>query len=230
DKMANECNACKKTGIDLKKCSKCQTTLYCSRDCQKADWKSHKKVCNSNAQNHLPDKIGCFDVTHNDGLKISPPVALMGPSTNRTPVSMNASGSTTVRRRTSDYVKFDGLAEAGSVQGGATDPESSFRRFLQAVEAKPELLPPWWDDTKKEACVQLGRSGDAWSHLRRAVEKAEVVEHYGDTSFAMQLRLFGEQVFGHTPGTFGNGAQVIEGMMRMEVPSDLVWSRAHLGF
>ncbi|KAK8084713.1 hypothetical protein PG997_005984 [Apiospora hydei] len=214
--MANECNTCKKTGIDLKKCSKCQTTLYCSRDCQKADWKSHKKSPPRGLDGpiykpytHLHERKWLHDRPEKDVYRLL---------------------IDCYRMRMADYVKFDGLAEAGSVQGGAADPEPSFRCFLQAVEAKPELLPPWWDDVKKEACVQLGRSGDDWSRLRCAVEKDEVVEHYGDTSFAMQLRLFGEQVFGNTPGTFGNGAQVIEGMMRMEAPSDLVWSRAHLGF
>lgn len=27
------------------KCSRCHTTHYCSRDCQKGDWKSHKLIC-----------------------------------------------------------------------------------------------------------------------------------------------------------------------------------------
>jgi hypothetical protein len=34
----------------LKPCSKCQTVRYCSRDCQKKDWKVHKKTCASAAQ------------------------------------------------------------------------------------------------------------------------------------------------------------------------------------
>jgi hypothetical protein len=33
----------------LKRCAKCQTTTYCSRECQKEDWQSHKRVCASNA-------------------------------------------------------------------------------------------------------------------------------------------------------------------------------------
>ena len=26
-------------------CSRCQLVSYCSRECQKKDWKTHKKVC-----------------------------------------------------------------------------------------------------------------------------------------------------------------------------------------
>jgi len=31
-----------------KYCTRCQTVKYCSRKCQKADWKKHKKYCNKN--------------------------------------------------------------------------------------------------------------------------------------------------------------------------------------
>lgn len=31
--------------MPLKQCAKCNATPYCSRDCQKADWKTHKKIC-----------------------------------------------------------------------------------------------------------------------------------------------------------------------------------------
>ncbi len=49
-KMQGSCTTCKKASSELKRCAKCSTTLYCSRDCQKADWKTHKKVCGKQAQ------------------------------------------------------------------------------------------------------------------------------------------------------------------------------------
>ncbi|CAG8374371.1 unnamed protein product [Penicillium salamii] len=43
------CQVCGTTsnpdGLDLMNCSRCHTTKYCSRDCQKKDWKQHKLVC-----------------------------------------------------------------------------------------------------------------------------------------------------------------------------------------
>lgn len=45
-----KCSALKSSsGVNLKRCAKCQTTWYCSRECQKAKWKEHKRVCASNA-------------------------------------------------------------------------------------------------------------------------------------------------------------------------------------
>jgi len=52
--VSPQCSQCKKPETDpekpFKPCSKCQTEKYCSRDCQKAAWKVHKKVCGEKAQ------------------------------------------------------------------------------------------------------------------------------------------------------------------------------------
>ena len=32
-------------GKKLKNCAKCKGIMYCSRECQKQDWKHHKKDC-----------------------------------------------------------------------------------------------------------------------------------------------------------------------------------------
>lgn len=51
---ANKCASCNTLETDpekpLKPCAKCQTVRYCSRDCQKKDWKVHKKICATAAQ------------------------------------------------------------------------------------------------------------------------------------------------------------------------------------
>lgn len=48
---STECRICGKSkkadGSDLMNCSRCHKAKYCSKDCQKADWKKHKGVCKS---------------------------------------------------------------------------------------------------------------------------------------------------------------------------------------
>ena len=38
------CVNCGKAGAD-KKCAKCYAVAYCSKDCQRENWKAHKKQC-----------------------------------------------------------------------------------------------------------------------------------------------------------------------------------------
>ncbi|KAI0656445.1 hypothetical protein C8Q70DRAFT_335269 [Cubamyces menziesii] len=45
-----KCNHCYASSTEKKLffCSRCKAQTYCSRECQKADWKSHKGVCMTN--------------------------------------------------------------------------------------------------------------------------------------------------------------------------------------
>ncbi|KAI0078615.1 hypothetical protein K474DRAFT_1660225 [Panus rudis PR-1116 ss-1] len=50
-----QCQKCWKrrsATVKLQVCSQCKITAYCSRECQKADWKFHKTACKAN-QEHL---------------------------------------------------------------------------------------------------------------------------------------------------------------------------------
>jgi hypothetical protein len=56
------CAGCKKklhfsisTAEALKRCARCKETFYCSRECQKTDWKSHKKSCDKTPRPSLSD-------------------------------------------------------------------------------------------------------------------------------------------------------------------------------
>ncbi|KAL8594792.1 hypothetical protein ACOMHN_047510 [Nucella lapillus] len=45
DKNLEMCQKCQSKGKNMKKCGRCLEVTYCSRDCQKVDWVSHKVTC-----------------------------------------------------------------------------------------------------------------------------------------------------------------------------------------
>jgi hypothetical protein len=49
-KMCGSCGELEEAYMEMlyKKCSACLTENYCSRDCQKKDWKNHKMTCSKN--------------------------------------------------------------------------------------------------------------------------------------------------------------------------------------
>jgi hypothetical protein len=51
-------DGCRNTGTH--RCSRCTTTCYCSRTCQKASWKEHKLTCNK-PETFPPLRPGIFD-------------------------------------------------------------------------------------------------------------------------------------------------------------------------
>ena len=46
DSVKLDCFYCMKhSECSLKKCAGCNVARYCDRECQKADWSSHKNIC-----------------------------------------------------------------------------------------------------------------------------------------------------------------------------------------
>jgi splicing suppressor protein 51 len=119
------------------------------------------------------------------------------------------------RLRVEDEYKFDGNIEEDSIYTGAQDGLNGFRRFLGLVESHRELLPSWWSPTKRELCENLGMDASQWHDLRCAVEKSDIIEHYGDQQFPMQLRMFAETVIGRGIGG-ADGTQMKELMVSVE--------------
>ena len=61
--MLKECAYCKrKSAKGFKKCSACMEVYYCSRKCQKSDWKTHKKVCCKKATTFSSPERQSFDM------------------------------------------------------------------------------------------------------------------------------------------------------------------------
>lgn len=235
-KCANCAKPQSDSGLDLKRCAKCQTTRYCSRACQKTNWKIHKRVCASNAAS----------------ADSQPPLEPAGtgnalPQTFPSPRDPNGGGNNaralavdvvkpfhrlnakiwlhdrpqrdvftllidTYRLRMEDDYKA-GEADSDSIYGGATDGRLGFRRFLRLAE-KERLLPSWWSREKADACINFGLSR-GWSALDCAIEKSDIMEHYGSPVMPMQLRMFGEQVY--KIGPWGqSGASMMQLQMEVE--------------
>ncbi|RMJ21001.1 MYND finger [Aspergillus sp. HF37] len=210
--MADEtCTTCKKQGSDtpLKRCAKCKTGWYCSRECQMADWGTHKKTCariasqtssNADTKNSKPNTA---NPPKNLSAAIDKPFHRLETKSwlhDRPKQDVYKLLIDAYRLRMQDNLTLDGKREADSIYGGCRDGRIGFRRFLRlAGKASGAVLPPWWTADHAAECEEAGLRG-GWSSLGSAVEKSEIVEHYGERYMPMQLRLLGEQIYGRGPG------------------------------
>ncbi|KAG0016260.1 hypothetical protein BGZ80_009333 [Entomortierella chlamydospora] len=223
-----KCSRCSKLPTNanpLKRCSKCRAVTYCSRECQKEDWKAHKKLCAllaANATTSTPfmtttlaprpvNTSNALSVTADKPFhKLHSKTWLHGrPEKDAFKLLID-----TYRLRMEDMYKFEGGAETDSVYNGSPDGSEGFKRFLKLAESRPGVLPPWWSQAKAEECLQFGMTDD-WASLASAVEKADLIKHYDDALMPMQLRMFGEQVYGTGPGGM-SGMPMLQTQMAME--------------
>lgn len=226
-----KCANCAKTksdlNINLKMCGKCRTTHYCSATCQKADWKIHKVICGSNAisqdqSSSSTPKTPPASKVPAKGLAgtIDKPFHRLDAKTwlhDRPEQDVFKLLIDTYRLRMEDDYNMTGDADTDSIYGGAPHGRKGFGRFLRLAERKNGLLPAWWSREKATECARVGTQ-NGWSSLGRAVEKSDVMEHYGDSLMPMQLRMFGEQVYGDGPGgQSGAGMRQVQMMAEKRV-------------
>ncbi|TVY83493.1 hypothetical protein LSUE1_G004861 [Lachnellula suecica] len=191
------CNTCKKPATSfpnpLKKCAKCQVTKYCSRECQKDDWKAHKKICSAQSQSG-DSKPSSSGGRHNPGFNFAE--ALTGGGNSLHSLSEKDAFTQIIdcfRLRCEDEYTF-GANTIGIYDG--KDPVPAFKKFLNLAEKREEILPGWWNQEKRTECVEFATGGSEWADLSCAVEKSDIQEHYGDPTKPMALRVLGEKIYG----------------------------------
>lgn len=147
------CASCKKAeeanGKTLLRRASCHEVSYCNQDCQKADWKSHKKNCNFQPKSKLsgsssgitPKRL--YGITTKHALEQQP---------KEQGFKMLVDS---YRMRVEDELNFRGDVHEDSAIGSG-DPAAGFRRYLMKAATRKDVLPSWWNDEKREACVAFG--------------------------------------------------------------------------
>lgn len=118
------------------------------------------------------------------------------------------------RMRQEDDYKLEGDVDADGLYGGARDSSKPFSRFLDLASSRPNLLPAWWNDSKRAECEAFAKSDD-WYHLGAGVEKQDIIDHYSDTHMPMALRMLGTVVYKRGPGG-QDGTGMLDMMVMME--------------
>jgi splicing suppressor protein 51 len=223
----NICLKCEKTEAEtgpLKQCSKCKSARYCTRDCQKADWKQHKKNCASLDQaagEALPAGTNNNTAPRALDLEMDKPFHQLNAKKwlhGRPEKDVYKLLIDTYRLRVEDKYSIEGDVDADSIYSGISSGVPGFKRFLRVTERKTGLLPEWWSPAKSQECVALASGQHNDYNVDHAIEKSDIIQHYGDRLMPMQLRMLGEQVYGTGPGG-QTGAAMIQMLMMAEAGS-----------
>ena len=202
------CANCHKTeeelGAPLKRCAKCQTTTYCSRDCQKGHWKTHKKSCASNAAANASGSTTTSSATPSNVLEktADKPFHELDAGTwlhDRPEKDVYKLLIDSYRLSLEDDFNFEGVRDRDTLYGGAADSLQGFQRFVSLAQMRQTVLPSWWSEDKTRACEEFGMEQGNWHSLRKKVTKADLMKKYGDELMPMQMRMFREQVTGRSP-------------------------------
>lgn len=194
------CFNCKKLQTEfpklLMRCAKCRTALYCSLECQKADWKSHKPTCHLAGSAPPPNPPQGPTARHNPGFQA---MNDMFGLSNDDFLHDRPEGEVfnllidSFRMRVEDESVYGGNT-IGVYNGENTLP--LFKKFLSLAESRQKLLPTWWSSVERGECERLAESGSQWSDINCAVEKSEIQDHYNDNLMPMKMRILAEKIYG----------------------------------
>lgn len=190
------CNTCAEMLKEkLKVCSKCKTTHYCSAECQKADWKTHKLTCgnpsaDTSSNPPTPQPQAVPNTSQGFSGYGSCHSMLQDPKEEKVFKHLIDA----YRLRVEDEYVMTGDVSMDSLYGGG-NPMNGFKKFLTKAEKKSGILPSWWDKKARARCEKQARSP-----LQYAVEKSDNVEGYGAPLAPMSLRDLAQKIYGKGVG------------------------------
>lgn len=234
-----KCAQCSKAAANLNggsfsRCAKCRETLYCNRDCQKTHWKTHKKVCASQANANISSSTSAEARTyveanaihsstysaprlHDLDVHVPNPFTRLDQGTylhGRSETDVYKLLIDSFRMRQADDLNLENKKTPESIYTGAASSIVPFRAYPTKEGTRRDLLPPWWNAEKLKECESFGENG-AWSNLRLPVSKQQMIDHYRDERAPMQVRMLAEAVYG--AGSMGqSGAAMRMAMVAME--------------
>jgi splicing suppressor protein 51 len=201
---ARVCATCNTTNVPLLKCARCKAVSYCSKDCQKAHWKTHKQICAHIADVRGPSSFANQTETPKSSSERDDAKPFTAISNNKFFHNRPEEATfklliDTLRMRQEDEYALEGEHMSGTIYNQEPNSEKAFRTFIRKSKAVTGLLPPWWDDKSLEKCLSYSRNSADFS-LKHAQEKHDIQETWADKMMPMKLRMIAERVYGNTPG------------------------------
>nr|XP_018900304.1 PREDICTED: uncharacterized protein LOC109032563 [Bemisia tabaci] len=185
------CATCHKSEneVPLLRCSRCKRERYCSRECQRANWREHKSDCSDDGQGSILNPFAVLDGTW---------------FSNRPKHEVFKLLIDVYKMKIEDEYVFEGDVDEDSVYGGASPGTAAqhFRKYLTLITRidarrapQSRILPHWWSRGMITENVNYALK-EGWSFIGYAIEKSDVIDHYKNPLMPMQLRAMREQLEG----------------------------------
>lgn len=191
-------------GKPLFKCAACHAADYCSKNCQKADWKHHKVACKArnagtagSTGGPASKSVASTTAILISGFKTEDWNSPLGRSVmtwhnSRPETEVYDLLIDTYRLRIGEVVALTHNHDDAHL--GCNNPTTGFRVFLMMAEKTSGLLPKWWSDETLEECIAYALDPKSRSKMWYAVKVPEIVKRYGDNAMPKRSRMLAELI------------------------------------
>ncbi|KAL8668530.1 MAG: hypothetical protein Q9168_006843 [Polycauliona sp. 1 TL-2023] len=183
------CFSCDKSlQTPIRRCARCQSVRYCSPDCQRQHWRSHKLFCQKAGSSDAADNA-VLERTLHKLQRCSGVLDWLG----KEECCVELIDS--YRLRAQEDHKLDG--ESHGIHSGE-DPREDFAHFLDLAEQRVGLMPGWWSKSTRPDCETTAgdKAGRDWIDLFTPIEERDVIAHYNDLSKVLSLRELADKIYG----------------------------------